>query len=75
MMDKVYPVTHGDAEWRRILTPDQYDVMRAHGTEAPDSCALLLEKRAGKFSCAGCGQPLFELAAEVRKRRGIAQLQ
>ena len=59
MMDKVYPVTHSDAEWRRILTPDQYDVMRAHGTEAPDSCALLQEKRTGTFSCAGCGQPLF----------------
>jgi peptide-methionine (R)-S-oxide reductase len=39
---------------------DQYDVMRSHGTEAPGSCALLLEKRHGKFSCAGCDQPLFE---------------
>jgi peptide-methionine (R)-S-oxide reductase len=53
MADKVYPVTHNDAEWRRILTADQYDVLRGHGTEAPDSCALLLEKRPGKFSCAG----------------------
>ena len=60
MVERAYPVTHPDAEWRRILTPDQYDVMRAHGTEAPDSCALLLEKRAGTFLCAGCGQPLFE---------------
>jgi peptide-methionine (R)-S-oxide reductase len=60
MADKVYPVTHSDAEWRRILTADQYDVLRGHGTEAPDSCALLLEKRPGKFSCAGCGQALFE---------------
>jgi len=57
---KVFPVTRSDAEWRRILTPEQYDVMRGHGTEAPGSCALLHEKRAGKFSCAGCGQPLFE---------------
>jgi peptide-methionine (R)-S-oxide reductase len=57
---KVYPVTHSDAEWQRILTPEQYDVMRGHGTEAPDSCALLYEKRTGTFSCAGCGQPLFE---------------
>jgi len=55
-----YPVTHSDAEWRRILTPDQYDVMRAHGTEAPGSCALLLEKRPGAFACVGCGQALFE---------------
>jgi peptide-methionine (R)-S-oxide reductase len=60
MDHKVFPVTHSDAEWRRILTPDQYDVMRGHGTEAPGSCALLHEKRSGTFSCAGCGQPLFE---------------
>jgi peptide-methionine (R)-S-oxide reductase len=43
MLEKVYPVTRTDAEWRRMLTPDQYDVMRGHGTEAPGSCALLLE--------------------------------
>ena len=41
------------------LTPEQYEVMRGHGTEAPGSCALNYEKRAGTFSCAGCGQPLF----------------
>jgi len=33
--------------------------MRQHGTERPGSCALLHEKRAGAFECAGCGQPLF----------------
>ena len=60
MLEKVYPVTHSDAEWRRILTADQFDVMRGHGTEAPGSCALLTEKRAGRFSCAGCAQPLFD---------------
>jgi peptide-methionine (R)-S-oxide reductase len=59
-MQKKFAVTHSDAEWRRKLTPEQYQVMRAHGTEAPDSCALLTEKRAGTFSCAGCDQPLFE---------------
>ncbi len=57
---KVYPVTHTDAEWRARLTPEQYQVMRHHGTERPGSCALLYEKRAGTFSCAGCDQPLFE---------------
>ena len=60
MDSKVFPVSRSDAEWRRILTPQQYDVMRGHGTEAPGSCALLNEKRAGRFCCAGCGQPLFE---------------
>jgi peptide-methionine (R)-S-oxide reductase len=56
---KAFPVTRSDAEWRRILTPEQYDVMRGHATEMPGSCALLYEKRAGRFSCVGCGQPLF----------------
>jgi peptide-methionine (R)-S-oxide reductase len=60
MPDKLFPVTHSDAEWRQILTPEQYHVMRSHGTEMPGSCALLLEERAGRFSCAGCGNPLFE---------------
>jgi peptide-methionine (R)-S-oxide reductase len=60
MADKTYAVTHSDAEWRQILTLEQYEVMRSHGTEVPGSCALLLEKRAGRFLCAGCGHPLFE---------------
>ena len=55
-----YPVTRTDAEWRARLTPEQYAVMRNHGTERPGSCALLYEKRAGTFSCVGCDQPLFE---------------
>jgi peptide-methionine (R)-S-oxide reductase len=55
-----YSVTRTDAEWRARLTPEQYAVMRGHGTERPGSCALLYEKRAGTFSCVGCDQPLFE---------------
>ncbi len=57
---KTYPVTLTDTEWRAKLTPEQYQVMRHHGTERPGSCALLYEKRAGTFTCAGCDQPLFE---------------
>jgi peptide-methionine (R)-S-oxide reductase len=57
--DKIYPVTRTDSEWRSLLTPEQYQVMRAHGTERPGSCALLHEKRRGTFSCVGCGQDLF----------------
>ncbi|MEJ1157908.1 peptide-methionine (R)-S-oxide reductase MsrB [Prosthecomicrobium sp. N25] len=54
-----FPVTRTDKEWRERLTPEQYAVMRGHGTERPGSCALLHEKRAGTFVCAGCDQPLF----------------
>ncbi len=59
MAEKQYAVTHTDEEWRSLLTPEQYEVMREHGTEAPGSCALNYEKRSGTFTCAGCGQPLF----------------
>jgi peptide-methionine (R)-S-oxide reductase len=61
MADKTdqFEVTKSDEEWRRILTPEQYQVLRRHGTERPGSCALLTEHRAGTFSCAGCGQALF----------------
>ncbi len=58
-MPNSYPVTRTDAEWRQLLTPEQYAVMRGHGTERPGSCDLLREKRPGTFGCAGCGQPLF----------------
>ena len=59
-MSKTYPVTHTDAEWRRLLTAEQYYIMREHGTEQAGSCALNYEKRSGTFSCAGCGQALFK---------------
>lgn len=54
-----FKITHTDAEWRRILTPEQYRVMREHGTERAGTCALLHETRTGTFTCAGCDQPLF----------------
>ncbi|EAU40583.1 transcriptional regulator, putative [Fulvimarina pelagi HTCC2506] len=57
--DHQFPITRTDEEWREMLTPEQYQVMRRHGTERPGSCALLSEKRAGTFTCVGCGQPLF----------------
>jgi peptide-methionine (R)-S-oxide reductase len=69
-MDKAYPITRTDAEWRRLLTPEQYDVMRAHGTEMPGSCALLREKRRGSFTCVGCGQKLFEAGQKFESGTG-----
>jgi peptide-methionine (R)-S-oxide reductase len=54
-----YPVQKTDEEWRRILTPEQYSVLREHDTERPGSCALLQEKRPGTFACVACDQPLF----------------
>ena len=59
MKTQHFPVEKSDEEWRRILTPEQYSVLRGHGTERPGSCALLQEHRAGTFTCAACGQRLF----------------
>jgi peptide-methionine (R)-S-oxide reductase len=59
-MSSKFKVTRTDAEWRSLLSPEQYKVMRERGTEAPGSCALNLERRPGRFLCAGCDQPLFE---------------
>ncbi len=52
-------VTHTDAEWRKLLTADQYAVLRQEGTERPFTSPLLHEERAGTFACAGCDLPLF----------------
>jgi peptide-methionine (R)-S-oxide reductase len=70
MPDTVFAVSRSDEEWRRILTPEQYRVMRSHGTESPGTCALLLEKRPGRFSCAGCGQPLFDARRKFESGTG-----
>ena len=60
MAEKQYPVTHSETDWAQDPdSPSNSAVMRRHGTEAPGSCALLHEHRAGSFACAGCGQKLF----------------
>lgn len=48
-----------EAEWRRTLTAEQYDILRRHGTEPPGSSPLDKEYGDGTFRCAGCGAPLF----------------
>jgi peptide-methionine (R)-S-oxide reductase len=54
-----FEVTHTDAEWRKLLTQDQYAVLRHEATENPFSSPLLHEKRRGTFACAGCALDLF----------------
>lgn len=49
-----------DAEWRHILAPERYQVLRQESTEAPFSSPLDHETRVGLYVCAGCRQPLFE---------------
>lgn len=52
-------IERSDAEWRRLLTPAQYEVLRREGTESAGSSPLNDEKRQGEYRCAGCDLPLF----------------
>jgi peptide-methionine (R)-S-oxide reductase len=54
-----FEVTHSDEEWRKLLTPDQYAILRQSRTERPYTSALLNEHRQGDFTCAGCDLDLF----------------
>ncbi len=56
---KAYPVSYSEAEWRRRLTPAQFEILRRKGTERPGSSALVGEHRKGTFVCAGDNNPLF----------------
>jgi len=67
---ETFEVSHTDAEWRQLLTPAQYDVLRAAGTEAPFSSPLNDEHRAGIFGCAGCGLDLFSSATKFDSGTG-----
>jgi peptide-methionine (R)-S-oxide reductase len=69
-MERRYAVERTAEEWRRILTPEQFEVMRLQGTEAPGSCALLREGRPGMFSCAGCARPVFESKVKFESGTG-----
>ena len=51
---ETFEITHTDAEWRKLLTSDQYAVLRQAGTERPFTSPLLHEERKGNFACAGC---------------------
>jgi peptide-methionine (R)-S-oxide reductase len=54
----------------KTLTPEQYHVLREHGTERPGSSPLNGEKRRGTFRCAGCGRPLFSSEAKFESGTG-----
>jgi peptide-methionine (R)-S-oxide reductase len=65
-----FAVTHTDAEWRKLLNPSQYTVLRRSGTETPFSSPLLNEHRNGTFTCAGCGLELFSSTTKFESGTG-----
>jgi peptide-methionine (R)-S-oxide reductase len=70
MSDENFEVQKTEADWAAALSPEQYRVLRQHGTERPGTSPFNDEKRDGTFSCAGCGQPLFASAAKYESCSG-----
>lgn len=67
---KTYPIQHSEEEWRRLLTPEQFYILRKEGTERPFTSPLLKEKRKGTFVCAADGNPLFSSATKYESGTG-----
>ena len=63
-------VVHSDAEWRNLLTEEQYQVLRHEATERPFTSPLLDEHRNGTFTCAGCDLPLFSSKTKFESGTG-----
>jgi peptide-methionine (R)-S-oxide reductase len=67
---ETFEVVHSDAEWRELLTPEQYVVLRQDGTERPYTSPLNDEHRRGTFACAGCGLALFSSETKFESHTG-----
>ncbi|NIL18287.1 peptide-methionine (R)-S-oxide reductase MsrB [Pseudomonas sp. AN3A02] len=65
-----FDVSHTDAEWRTLLTAEQYAILREQGTERPYSSALNSEHRNGTFACAGCALPLYASTTKFESHTG-----
>ena len=65
-----FPVNHSTDQWRRMLGPERYAVLREASTERPFTSPLLKEHRRGTFVCAGCSSPLFSSATKFESGTG-----
>ena len=65
-----FPVEKSEAEWRAQLSPQQFQVLRKHGTERAGTSPLNKEKRKGAFACAGCDLPLFSSETKFESGTG-----
>ena len=67
---ETFAVTHTDAEWRQLLTPAAYEVLRHSDTERAGTSPLLSEHRRGVFACAGCDLDLFASSTKFESGTG-----
>ncbi len=67
---EAFEVSRSEAEWRKLLTPSQFAVLRQGATERPFTSALLNEHRRGVFTCAGCQLPLFSSTTKFESGTG-----
>ena len=67
---KKYAVTKTDAEWRKQLTSEQFEVTRKKGTETAGSGKYWNNHKEGQYNCIGCGQPLFSSATKFESGTG-----
>ncbi len=67
---KTFEVTRTEAEWRQLLSPDAFRVLRQHGTEPAGTSPLNAEKRAGTYHCAGCDLPLYASSTKYESGTG-----
>lgn len=65
-----FEVTKSDTEWKKLLSPEAYDVLRNKGTEAPYTSALNKEHRKGIFACAGCDLDLYSSDTKFESKTG-----
>ena len=63
-------VVLSDAEWRQRLSPEEYEVLRRHGTERAGTGCFLGTKEPGTYVCAGCGNPLFRSGMKFESGTG-----
>jgi hypothetical protein len=68
--DTQFPVPRTDDQWRDTLSPEQYKVLREHGTERTFTSPLNNEKRQGTFLCGACGRHDEDLASSNRRLAG-----
>jgi peptide-methionine (R)-S-oxide reductase len=63
-------ITRSEAEWRKLLTPAQFHILREEGTEPAWSSSLLTEKRKGIYHCVACDHPLFSSETKYDSKTG-----